>query len=137
MTITDPTPTPAGTAGTHGGQPGADQDQVTDVVKALPSGFPSAEVPLVDGTIVGSSTGAAGGPYSYTVLMTAPGQSAKKVMAAAAAKLARAGYTRTPGALDTDQASTSTFKSRRHAVGVNAVRGPDGTISVTYVVMTS
>lgn len=85
----------------------------------LPSDFPTADVPLIDGTIV-VARGDADNGWSITVQPTA-----KKGFAAASAALTKAGYTEQPGGTDTK----AVFVNDKYTVAV----GTPG-LSVTYTV---
>lgn len=101
--------------------------------RALPDGFPVAEIPIAAGTIIDGSRGDAGGPFAYTVLVQVPGTSPAAVMSGITGQLSRTGFEVAPGPA-TDKASIATFTSATYDVGVNVVRAEGKTI-VTYVVV--
>lgn len=107
-------------------------DGSATVGKGLPDGFPTDAIPLVEGTLVGSTTGDSGGPYAWTVLLQVGTGSPTSVMAEVKRALTGAGFRVTPG-MAIPEMSTAVFKNAAYEVGVNAVRA-EGKVTVTYVV---
>lgn len=108
------------------------EDGSATIGKGLPEGFPTDTIPLVDGEVVGSTTGEAGGPYAWTVLLQVSGGTPTSVMAEVTRALTGAGFKATPG-MAVPEMSTAVFQNPAYEVGVNAVTA-ENKVTVTYVV---
>lgn len=99
----------------------------------LPDGFPLAQVPVIAGTIVGGSKGAAGDPYDYTVIVEVRGRTVATVMQGITEQLTTQGFTAEPSPA-TDAFAAATFRGAAYDVPVNVVRD-QGKTTVTYLVI--
>ncbi|RNL62070.1 hypothetical protein EFK50_09615 [Nocardioides marmoriginsengisoli] len=107
-----------------------DEGTIT-VGKGLPEGFPSDDVPVVDGKVIGGAKGTEGGPYAWSVILQAEG-SAEDVFTQISEKLKNAGFSSDEG-MQMGSVYTGSFKGEKYEVSVNAAKVADG-ISVTYLV---
>ena len=101
------------------------------VGKGLPDGFPAEDVPVIDGEIVGGAKGVDGGPYAWSVILKAKGETGD-VFAELSEKLKNTGFT-ADRSMQMGTVSTGMFKSDKYEVSVNAAKADDG-VSVTYLV---
>lgn len=132
-------PAPSAASGAPVVPGGVSTSSTSDVADApttrtgLPEGFPSAQVPVVAGTVVGGSKGAAGDPYDYTVIVEVRGRSVASVVEGITQQLTARGFTAeaTPA---TEAFSAVTFRSATYDVPVNVVRDR-GKTTVTYLVI--
>jgi hypothetical protein len=106
-------------------------DGETTIGKGLPDGFPSEDVPVIDAKIIGGAKGAAGGPYTWSVILQADGD-ATEVFDEISSKLTTAGFTAGRG-IGTDKVHTGQFTGPKYDVSVNAAEGDSG-VNVTYLV---
>jgi len=93
----------------------------------LPDGFPAADVPLVDGTVLGGGAGPNGSGWVTQIRADSVGD-----FAAAAQQLTDAGYTESAKRADTSSAF-GLFRSDAYRVVVTFSDG-DGGVTATYIV---
>ncbi len=93
----------------------------------VPDGFPTAEVPLVDGTVLGGGTGPNGSGWVVQVRAGSVDD-----FAAAAQRLADAGYTESAKRADASSAF-GLFRSDAHRVVLTFSKSGDG-VTATYIV---
>lgn len=94
----------------------------------VPQGFPSAAVPLVDGTVLGGGAGPAGSGWVVQVHTSSVDDFAR-----AAQQLADAGFTKSAERADSSSAF-GLFRSDDHRVVVTFSSDHDGGATATYIV---
>jgi hypothetical protein len=107
-----------------------DDGQVT-AGKGLPDGFPAEDVPVVEGDIVGGAKGVDGGPYAWSVILKAKGETVD-VFAELSEKLKNVGFT-AARSMQMGSVSTGSFTNDKYEVSVNAAKVDDA-VNVTYLV---
>ncbi|MFJ6171234.1 hypothetical protein [Curtobacterium sp. NPDC092190] len=93
----------------------------------VPDGFPTADVPLVDGTVLGGGAGPNGSGWVVQVRVASVDD-----FAAAAEQLAAAGYTESAKRADTSSAF-GMFRSDAYRVVLTVSESSDG-VTATYIV---
>ncbi|WIE76435.1 hypothetical protein [Curtobacterium sp. MCSS17_007] len=93
----------------------------------VPDGFPTADVPLVDGTVLGGGAGPNGSGWVVQVRVASVGD-----FQAAAEQLAAAGYTESAKRADSSSAF-GLFRSDAHRVVLTLSETKDG-VTATYIV---
>lgn len=101
------------------------------VVEGLPAGFPTDEVPLLDGKIVSGARGEPGSQIAWSVVLQPEGD-IEDIVAAASAKLSDAGFA-LAGQTDLENLQVRQYQNAGYQVGLTVAATQEGN-TVTYVV---